>query len=79
MLYDLKIPKEKGYFDLIVETKHKHDLKELKELLYKTNIDEDLKDDISFTNDFTILNYNMKFFFIRNGFKVIDLSPKEEI
>lgn len=74
MLYDLKIPNEKGYYDLFVETKNKYSLEELKEKLYQENISEDLKEDIEFATELSVENYNMKFFFIKNGFKVIELK-----
>lgn len=77
MLYNLKVPNENGNYNLIVETQHKHTLEELKELLYKQNISEDLKDDISFVTFMTIENPQLKFFLIKHGFRVIEIKEEE--
>lgn len=81
MLYNLKIPKKtskNGYFNLLVETKNKIELPELKELLYKSNINEDLKEDIEFCFDYSIEQDYMKDFFIKNNFKIIELESECE-
>lgn len=76
MLYDIKVPRGDKHYDLIVYTTRKYELPELKERLYRENINEDVKDDLSFATKMTIENPQMKFFFIKHGFKVIEL--KEE-
>ena len=76
MLYDLKVPSnnKQGYYDLFVQTTKKMSLEELKKELIKSDkVDIDLKEDIEFVNDYSIENYNMKFFLIKQGFKVIEL------
>lgn len=81
MLYNLKIPKEtskNGYFNLLVETKNKIELAKLKELLYKSNINEDLKEDIEFCFDYSIERDCMKDFFIKNNFEIIELESESE-
>lgn len=76
LLYDLKIPanNQNGYYDLFVETNGEMSLEELKnELIKSDKVDMDLKEDIEFATDYNLENYYMKFFFIKNGFKVIEL------
>lgn len=74
MLYNIKVPKEDKYFNLLVEIKEKYTLAELKEKLYKADIDEDLKDNISFATEMCIERDYMKEFFIKQGFKIINLD-----
>lgn len=76
MLYNIKVPRDNkyGYANLIVETHKEYTLEELKERLYDTNLDEDIKDDLSFAHEMHPENYNMKFFFIKHGFKVIEIK-----
>lgn len=74
MLYNLKVPKGDKHFNLLVETKEKYSLDELKEKLYQSNINEDLKDDIGFTTEMCVERDYMKDFFIKNGFKIIELD-----
>lgn len=77
ILYNLKVPtnNDKGYYNLFVSTNKKMTLEELKnELIKSDKVNMDLKEDIEFVNDYSIENYGMKFFFIKNGFKVIDLE-----
>ena len=79
VLYNLIIPSNKGHYNLFVSTNKKMNLDELKDKLIKSNkIDMDLKEDIEFVSDYSIENYSMKFFFIKNGFKVIDLENEVE-
>lgn len=75
-LYNITIPKGDSHYNLFVETTRKYTLDELKERLYKENISEDIKDDISFATNMCVENANMKFFFIKNGFKVIELREE---
>ena len=74
MLYNIKVPKNDKYFNLLVEIKEKYTLGELKEKLYQSNIDEDLKDDISFATEMCIERNDMKEFLVKNGFKIINLD-----
>ena len=77
ILYNLKIPanNDKGYYNLFVSTNKHYELEELKkELINSNKINEDLKEDIEFVSEYSIENYGMKMFFIKNGFKVIDLQ-----
>lgn len=74
MLYILKVPKVDKHFHLLVETKGKYSLDELKGKLYQSNINEDLKDDIDFITEMCVERDYMKEFFIKNGFKIIELD-----
>lgn len=70
-LFNLDVP---GRGNIFVQTTHNYSLKELKEKLHQMNIDEDLKDDISFCHNMCQENYQMKFFFIKHGMKVIEME-----
>ena len=74
MLYSINVPNKNGNYHIVVETQYKHTLEELKELLYKTNLDEDTKDDISFASSMTVENPQLKFVLIKHGFKVIEIK-----
>jgi hypothetical protein len=75
MLYNLIVPRGNGtIYNLFVETTKKYELEELKQKLYDANINEDLKDDISFVTKYTIENPQVKFFLIKHGAKVIELK-----
>jgi hypothetical protein len=74
MLYDIKVPRRGRTVDLIVATERPYELQELKNRLYDIIKDEDLKDDLSFANKITVENPQMKFFFIKNGFNIIELK-----
>ena len=74
MIYNIIVPKGDRHYNVFVETHKKYTLDELKERLYKEDINEDLKDDLSFANKMTVENPQMKFFFIKNGFNIIELK-----
>lgn len=78
MLYNLNVPRGNGKtYNLFVETTKKYELEELKQKLYDTNINEDLKDDITFVTKYAIENPQVKFFLIKHGFKVIELKEND--
>lgn len=80
MIYNLKVPKENslyGFYNLLVETQYKHTLEELKELLYKENISEDLKDNISFVTSMTIETQEAKDFLVKHGLSIIKIKESE--
>lgn len=74
MIYNITVPKGDKLYNVFVETHKKYTLDELKERLYKENIDEDLKDDLSYAIDMHLEPYNIKFFLIKHGMKIIELK-----
>ena len=74
MLCSIKLPVKDGYRSIIVEAPTEYTIEDIKEGLRKIITDEDIRDDIDFISEMTIENYEMKDFFVNNGFKIYNLK-----